>query len=151
MNRIMIVAMLLFSFNTLQAQLKPAQSQAELQAKDAAFLKKNKTQPGVTVTASGLQYKVLKMGKGPVPKKLNRVTINYTLKNFDGKIVGSNGNQVWNHRMDKSLYGMEEALKMMPQGSKWVLYMPVSLCKSKYETIAGGRALECTIELLEVQ
>ncbi|TCC99508.1 FKBP-type peptidyl-prolyl cis-trans isomerase N-terminal domain-containing protein [Pedobacter hiemivivus] len=147
----LMVAMLLFSTNALQAQVRPAQSQTEQQAKDAAFLKKNKTQVGITETASGLQYKVVTIGKGPKPKKFNRVTINYTLRNLEGKIIGSNGNNVWNHKMEKGLYGMEEAMKMMPEGSKWVLYMPASLCKSKYENVPGGRVLECTIELLEVQ
>lgn len=142
--------MLLVSISGLYAQ-KSTHATPEQQAKDAAFLKKNKTQPGITETASGLQYKVVKTGKGPKPKKFNRVTINYTIRNFEGKIIGSNGNNVWSHRMDKAFYGMEEALKMMPEGSKWILYMPASLSKSKFEDTFGGRALECTIELLKVE
>lgn len=145
------LSILLFSIHTLKAQVKPAQAPAAQQAKDAAFLNKNKTQPGITETASGLQYKVIKMGKGPKPKKFNRVTINYTIRNFEGKIIGSNGNNVWSHHMDKALYGMEEAMKLMPEGSKWILYMPASLSKSKFEDLFGGRALECTIELLKVE
>ena len=45
--------------------------------KDAAaeFLKKNKTEKGVKVTDSGLQYKVVKEGKGEKPTATDTVRV----------------------------------------------------------------------------
>ena len=137
---------------SLRAQNTPPKATPEQIAEDQAFLKKNRSQPGIIETSSGLQYKVIKMGNGPKPQRLNRVTINYTLRLFNGKIVGSNGNYPFDHHMDKAYFGMEEALKMMPVGSKWELWMPAKLCGSAFEKNVGGegRSLMCTIELLSI-
>lgn len=137
------------SLTVAKAQVKIDKNQAGLAAQDQLFLEKNKTTPGIITTASGLQYKVIKTGSGPRPPKFGRVQINYTLKTLDGKIVGSNGNTVFDHHMDKAYYGMQEALRLMPVGSKWLLFMPAQLCYSNYErSAAPGRAMTCTIELL---
>jgi FKBP-type peptidyl-prolyl cis-trans isomerase len=149
---LLFVTLAFCSAGVLMAQNEKTKATAAQVAGDRAFLEKNKTQSGVIVTASGLQYKVVKMGTGPKPQRLSRVQMNYTLRLFDGKIVGSNGNVPFDHHMDKAYYGMEEALKMMPVGSKWILYMPSNLCGSKYEKNIGGegRGLTCTIELLSI-
>lgn len=143
---------LLLSFAVSQglAQERQEKNLNALSAKDEAFLRKNKGQTGITEMPSGLQWKVVKTGTGPKPMKFSRVSINYTIKDLEGKIIASNGNRVWSHRMDKALVGMEEALKMMNVGSKWMLYMPPRLCSSKYEKIGRNRVLQCDIELLAV-
>ena len=48
------------------------------------FLQATKEKPGVTVTASGLQYEVIKMGTGPKPTKENVVKVHYIGTLIDG-------------------------------------------------------------------
>ena len=57
--------------------------------KGKKFLEDNKKQPGVIETASGLQYKVIKEGKGKSPAATDQVTVNYEGKLLDGKVFDS--------------------------------------------------------------
>ena len=50
----------------------------------AKFLAENGKKPGVTTTASGLQYKVLTAGSGESPKASDDVTVNYRGTLLDG-------------------------------------------------------------------
>ena len=56
-----------------------------------AFLAKNKDKPGVKVTASGLQYEVVKQGTGPKPKATDVVKVDYTGTKIDGTKFDSSG------------------------------------------------------------
>ena len=142
--------MLLFGAGTAGAQNKDVKNKSILIASDEAFLKRNASKPGIMVTSSGLQYKVVKKGTGAKPRKFDKVQINFTLNTLEGKIVGGNGNNIWNHRMDKMTYGMAEAVRLMPVGSKWILYMPPGLCNSKIGSVGDGRVLVCSIELVAI-
>ena len=53
-------------------------------AEGLAFLENNKKDPSVKVTASGLQYKVIKAGAGDFPKITDKVTVNYEGKLING-------------------------------------------------------------------
>ena len=46
-------------------------------AQNEAFLATNKAKAGVTTTASGLQYEVIKLGKGPKPTPESTVKVHY--------------------------------------------------------------------------
>src|SRR4051812_47502620 len=48
------------------------------------FLAKNKEKPGIKVTASGLQYEVVKEGSGEHPKVTDTVKVDYTGTKIDG-------------------------------------------------------------------
>ena len=69
-----------------------AEKQAELDkevykeyiAQNEAFLAKNKERAGVTTTASGLQYEVVKMGTGPKPTAESTVKVHYVGTLIDG-------------------------------------------------------------------
>ena len=52
--------------------------------KNEDFLAKNKEKQGITITPSGLQYEVIKMGNGPKPTSENTVKVNYTGTLIDG-------------------------------------------------------------------
>lgn len=119
------------------------------------FLAKNKTKPGVKVTASGLQYKIIKQGKGEKPKMEDRVSLNFSTTLVNGKKVWSTYDEKkpWVHRLDKALDGLGEAVLMMPEGSEWILYIPAKLAfgDTGIEEVPPGAALIYEVELLKVE
>ncbi|HPP39882.1 MAG TPA: FKBP-type peptidyl-prolyl cis-trans isomerase N-terminal domain-containing protein, partial [Candidatus Kapabacteria bacterium] len=81
------VMAILQSFSTkLQAKYEQKQKeQAAANTKKAVeFLEKNKTNPNVKVTASGLQYEVLTEGNGPKPTANDKVKVHYSGTLIDG-------------------------------------------------------------------
>ena len=93
------------------------------------FLDANKVREGVKTTASGLQYKVLSEGKGKTPTTVDRVTVHYTGKLTDGTIFDSSieRGQPATFRVNQVIPGWTEALKLMQEGDKWMLYIPYPL------------------------
>ncbi len=93
------------------------------------FLAENKTKEGVQVTASGLQYKILKQGNGPIPADTSKVKVNYRGTLIDGTEFDSSykRNEPTVFAANQVIKGWTEALTMMPVGSKWELYIPQEL------------------------
>jgi FKBP-type peptidyl-prolyl cis-trans isomerase len=130
------------------------QGQENLEAGNA-FLEENKERPEVKVTESGLQYEVLKEGDGPVPDAGDRVRVHYHGTLIDGTVFDSSV-----ERGEPAVFGVgqvipgwTEALKMMPVGSKWKIYLPSDLAYG--ERGAGGdigpnETLIFEVELLEI-
>lgn len=94
-----------------------------------AFLAANAKKPGVTTTASGLQYKILAKGNGPVPTANDMVTTNYRGTLVDGHEFDNSykRGQPASFRVGGVIPGWAEALQMMPAGSKWQLFVPAKL------------------------
>ena len=90
------------------------------------FLQANKSAEGVKTTSSGLQYKVLSQGKGKTPTTADRVTVHYTGKLTDGTIFDSSvqRGQPATFGVNQVISGWTEALQMMKEGDKWILYIP---------------------------
>lgn len=121
----------------------------------AEFLAKNKTIRGVKTTASGLQYKILKKGKGKKPKVDQKVKVHYTGKFMDGKIFDSSV-----ERGEPAVFGVNqvipgwmEVLQLMPVGSKWEVYIPSALAYGSQGNsgIPGGSLLIFEVELLGIE
>lgn len=93
------------------------------------FLAENKTKEGVQVTPSGLQYKVIKQGKGAVPTTADKVSVHYRGTLIDGTEFDSSykRNKPTEFGVTQVIKGWTEALTMMPVGSKWELYIPQEL------------------------
>jgi FKBP-type peptidyl-prolyl cis-trans isomerase len=93
------------------------------------FMAANKTKPGVTTTASGMQYRVLTNGSGPKPTASDTVTCNYKGTLVDGKEFDSSykRGQPAQFPVTGVIKGWTEALQMMPVGSKWELVLPPTL------------------------
>jgi FKBP-type peptidyl-prolyl cis-trans isomerase FklB len=92
------------------------------------FLAENKTKPGVKTLPDGLQYQVLKEGKGPMPKGTDNVQVNYKGSLIDGTVFDSNeGKAPVTFQVDQVIKGWTEALEMMPVGSKWRIFVPADL------------------------
>ena len=127
----------------------------ENKAAGEAFLAENAKKEGVVTTESGLQYKVIKEGKGEVPTATSTVKVNYKGTLIDGTEFDSSykRNEPTTFRANQVIKGWTEALTMMPVGSKWELYIPQELAYGARET--GGQikpfsALIFEVELLEV-
>ncbi len=90
------------------------------------FLAENKTKEGVNETPSGLQYKIIKQGKGAIPTASDRVSVHYRGTLIDGTEFDSSykRNKPTTFAANQVIAGWTEALTMMPVGSKWELYIP---------------------------
>jgi FKBP-type peptidyl-prolyl cis-trans isomerase len=108
---------------------KNAASSAKNKAEGAAYLEKNKAKAGVKVTASGLQYEVVKMGSGPKPKATNTVRVHYTGTLLDGTKFDSSVDrgQPAEFPLNGVIKGWTEGLQLMPVGSKFKFTIPSEL------------------------
>jgi FKBP-type peptidyl-prolyl cis-trans isomerase len=131
-----------------------AEQAAKNKAAGEAFLATNKNNPGVITLPSGLQYKVLTDGDGPIPAATNSVKVNYRGTLVDGTEFDSSAKA--GHPLSIAVNGVikgwTEALQLMKVGSKWQLYVPSSLAYGErgYHGIAPNSALIFDIELLEI-
>jgi FKBP-type peptidyl-prolyl cis-trans isomerase len=94
---------------------------------EADFLAQNKTQPGVQVTPSGLQYKVVQVGNGPSPTLTDTVSCHYRGQLLDGTEFDNSGDSPAEFRVDGVIRGWTEALQKMKVGDKWEVYVPSAL------------------------
>jgi len=94
-----------------------------------AFLAKNKDKAGVKVTASGLQYEVVKQGTGPKPKATDVVKVDYTGTKIDGTKFDSSVDrgQPATFALNQVVPGWTEGLQLMPTGSQYKFYVPSKL------------------------
>ncbi|MGL4519972.1 MAG: FKBP-type peptidyl-prolyl cis-trans isomerase [Phocaeicola sp.] len=121
----------------------------------AAFLAENATKEGVVTTESGLQYKVIKAGKGEVPTAESKVKVHYKGTLLDGTEFDSSysRNEPTSFRANQVIKGWTEALTMMPVGSKWELYIPQDLAYGARDAgqIKPFSTLVFEVELLEIE
>jgi FKBP-type peptidyl-prolyl cis-trans isomerase FklB len=106
----------------------------------AKFLEENKTKEGVKVTKSGLQYKVITEGKGKKPLLTDTVTVNYAGRTIDGKEFDSSykRGQPATFPLGGVIEGWKEALQLMPEGSKYQIFIPSNLA---YGEAGAGQAI----------
>ena len=116
-----------------------------------AFLEENKAKEGVQVTASGLQYKVLKEGSGKKPVSTDKVKVHYTGKLIDGNVFDSSV-----QRGEPAVFGVTqvipgwvEGLQLMSVGSKYEFVIPSELAYG--ERGAGGAIPPCAVLVFEVE
>ena len=93
------------------------------------FLEANKAKSGVVTTESGLQYKVIREGTGPKPKLTDNVTVHYHGTLTDGTVFDSSVDrgEPASFPVNGVIQGWQEALQLMPVGSKWELCIPSEL------------------------
>jgi FKBP-type peptidyl-prolyl cis-trans isomerase FklB len=119
-----------------------------------AFLAENAKKKGVIVLPSGLQYKVLREGNGPIPKATDTVKVHY----FGTLINGTEFDSSYARGEPSTLHvfgvikGWTEALQRMKVGSKWQLFVPPSLGygKRRFGRIPPNSTLIFELELLAV-
>ena len=127
----------------------------ENKAAGEKFLAENAKKEGVKTTESGLQYKVIKEGKGAIPTETSTVKVHYKGTLVDGTEFDSSysRNEPTSFRANQVIKGWTEALTMMPVGSKWELYIPQELAYGTRETgdIKPFSTLIFEVELLEIE
>ncbi len=142
-----------------ERELKSAEANL---AAGKAFLAENAKKEGVTTTASGLQYKIITKGSGKKyeePKADAPTAEKQFLVNYKGTLI--NGKQ-----FDASpegqpvpmplqvIPGFQEALKMMPIGSKWQIWIPSDLAygaERRSADIGPNEVLSFEVELTDIQ
>lgn len=121
------------------------------------WLAENAKKPGVNVTASGLQYKVLVAGQGETPKATDRVEVVYEGKMIDGTIFDATsrhqGKKSDTFACNQVIKGWTEALTSMPVGSKWEIYIPQNLAYGERQAgqIKPYSTLIFTVELKSIE
>lgn len=109
-----------------------AQRQAEAVdnlAKAQEFLEQNKTQEGVQVTDSGLQYMVMEEGSGAQPTAEDTVVVHYTGSLPDGTVFDSSveRGQAATFPLAGVIPGFREGIQLMQVGGKYKLFIPPEL------------------------
>ena len=133
----------------------PTPTSMNNKADGEAFLAENKNKPGVTTLPSGLQYEVLTEGSGPKPTPRSSVTTHYHGTLINGTVFDSSyqRGQPATFGVNQVIAGWTEALQLMPEGSKWRLYIPSDLAYGKRgagRDIGPDSALIFDVELLKV-
>lgn len=112
-----------------KAMEKAAVAGAENRKAGEAYLAKNKEDEGVTVTETGLQYKVIKSGSGKTPTETCTVETHYEGKLIDGTIFDSSykRGEPASFPVNRVIPGWTEALQLMKEGDVWELTIPSEL------------------------
>ena len=121
-----------------------------------AFLAENKKKAGVKVLPSGLQYLVVKEGKGQKPKATDTVKANYKGALINGTEFDSSEKHGGPASFSLSgvIPGWTEALQLMPVGSKWRLFIPSDLAYREQgagSVIGPNSALVFDVELIGIE
>ena len=89
----------------------------------------NAKKPDVKTTASGLQYKVVKAGKGKQPGPTSTVTVHYAGKMIDGTEFDSSiaRGEPASFSLDGVIPGWTEGLQLMREGEKVEFVIPQDL------------------------
>lgn len=129
----------------------------ELARKAYAFLNENKSKHGIITLPSGIQYRILRAGNGRKPTDADTVEVNYRVAHIDGTEFEST------YRTNKPAIfklkgevvpGLSEALKLMPAGSKWQVFIPPHLAygeQGKNPNIGPFETLIYEVELLSIK
>ena len=119
------------------------------------FLADNKTKDGVVVLPSGLQYKIIKNGKGGKPVADSRVVAHYRGTLIDGTEFDSSYSRgkPSEFNLNRVIKGWQEALQLMSVGSKWQIVIPSNLAygEQRSRTIGSNSTLLFDIELLSIK
>lgn len=139
-----------------QQQAVQAEAAGDNMAASQAFLEENQAKEGVETTESGLQYKVVEQGEGPMPGAEDVVTVHYRGTLIDGTQFDSSYDrgEPATFPVGGVIPGWTEALQMMSVGSKYELYIPPGLAYGEQgagDRIGPNEALIFEVELLEIQ
>lgn len=100
----------------------------EIKERDLQFVHDMRQKEGYITRPSGLVYKIIDQGTGKVPKQQDFVRMNVIAKLVDGKLIDNTyESQPRELPVEAVFAGWQEALMMMPEGSKWEVIVPPHL------------------------
>jgi FKBP-type peptidyl-prolyl cis-trans isomerase FklB len=155
------------TMNAYQEEQKQKQAEAVKKVAESnrqageAFLAENAKDEGVVSLPSGLQYKILQPGQGKRPTDTDTIECHYRGLRIDGKEFQSSHarGQPATVAVAAVIPGWKEALKLMPVGSKWKLFVPPQLAygergvpgKTAASTVGPNEPLIFEVELLAIK
>ncbi len=148
--------MVKFQNNLQQKQMEATKVLAEGNKRlGEAFLAENRGKEGIVALPNGLQYKIIKAGDGPKPGDQDTVECNYRATLIDGKEVDSSERigKPAIFKLQTVIPGWREALKLMPVGSKWQVFVPPELAygpRGAGREIGPNATLVFDLELLRI-
>lgn len=119
------------------------------------FLTLNKVKDGVETTASGLQYIVIKKGKGENIKPTDKVKIHYHGTTIDGEVFDSTVDRKSPYTSNANVFvpGFNEALTLMNVGAKYKFFIPQELAygaQQRGQLIKPFSTLVFEVEVLDI-
>lgn len=102
---------------------------ADVKKKNDDWLMANKNSKGIITRPDGLQYKIIKSGKGKSPSESDAVECNYTSKLIDGSIFENayKTGKSYKFYPGSVIPGCAEAISLMKEGDIWEIYVPYNL------------------------
>ncbi|MEG3178408.1 FKBP-type peptidyl-prolyl cis-trans isomerase [Sphingomonas sp. RB3P16] len=116
----------------------------------ARFLARNARAAGIVTTPSGLQYQVLKPGTGAAPTDDDVALVNYEGRLLDGTVFDKS-QQPTPMPIAGVVPGFSEALKLMPKGAKYRIWLKPALAYGDKSPpgIPANSTLVFDVEMLE--
>ncbi len=131
------------------------QQYAGVIAEGEKFLAENSKKEGVVTTASGLQYQIIKEGKGDSPVASSKVKVNYKGTLIDGTVFDTNeGKDPIEFGVTQVIPGWTEGLQLMKAGAKYKFFIPYNLAygeRGMGQTIKPYSTLVFEVELLSFE
>jgi len=144
-------------FTELENKQRAAAAEAGKAAREEGekFLAENAKKPGVTVTASGLQYEVLTEGTGKQPKASDTVRCHYHGTLINGTVFDSSvlRNEPCEFGLRQVIAGWTEGVQLMKEGAKYRFFIPYNLAygeRGAGQDIPPYAALIFEVELIKV-
>jgi FKBP-type peptidyl-prolyl cis-trans isomerase FklB len=145
--------------NVTEAGLSAKQVAEKNRADGERFLAENRKKAGVVQLPSGLQYQVLTAGRGARPTPEDVAVCQYRGMYLDGTEFDSSYARKTHEPVRFPVKGVikawQEALQMMPAGSRWRLFVPPGLAYGERgvprSKIGPNTTLVFEVELLAVE
>jgi FKBP-type peptidyl-prolyl cis-trans isomerase FklB len=125
---------------------------ASLRRAGAEFLAANAGRPGVVSLPSGVQYRVIRAGRGRSPGPGDRVRVRYRSERLDGTAFHDSlreGAPAETLRVDAVIPGLGEALQLMAEGARFEIAIPPQLAFGRRGPLADHTVVY-EVELVEV-
>jgi len=148
-------------YQTLVRQKQGAKAKTTLIEKNKMaadrYLAENKKKAGVVTLPDGIQYTVLVKGTGRLPTDADTVEYNYRGRLPNGKEFDSSyrtNKPAVTRVQDVAVKGLAEVLKLMPQGSRWLVVIPSQLAygdKGDGREIGPGQLVIYELEMVAIK
>lgn len=137
----------------IDSQIDARQSEAFSPASQEAFIREAAATEGAVTTASGLVFKVLTEGEGPMPAEGSKVRLLYTGMLSDGTVFDETDEPTL-FDTDRFVTGLTEGIRLMKPGGTYELHIPASLAygdSGAAGVIPPGAALRFIVKLVSIE